>query len=200
MLRNRVYLGEARSGDIVNRTAHEPIVDPATFAAAQVSRGGLRPAAGHVRLLAGVVRCGSCARCCGAVVLKVRGGDYHAGYRLCARPCCRYLRGPGQQSARTLDAYVVGVFPRSGRKAGARARCGASRRGAFRSRAKERERRSRDLVTYRDDPAIIGALGARYYAEGLVSRKQRLEEALERVSEPSSEGGARRVATVRGVA
>ena len=38
ILRNRVYLGEVRSGRFVNPAAHEPIVDNALWQAAQTSK------------------------------------------------------------------------------------------------------------------------------------------------------------------
>lgn len=59
---NRVYLGEARGGEFVNAEAHEPIIDRATWEAAQerksdsVARG--RDPEGT--LLAGLLRCAGC--------------------------------------------------------------------------------------------------------------------------------------------
>jgi site-specific DNA recombinase len=181
VLRNRVYLGEARSGEIVNRSAHDPIVDPATFAAAQVSRGGLRPAVGHVRLLAGMVRCGSCARCCKAVVVGMRGGS-KPGYRCARNHAAGACDAPVSSLASTIDDYVVGVFLDyvANRVRAPDVVLVDAALTAAEQVAREAES---DLVTYRDDPAIIAALGARYYADGLVLRKQRLEEALDRVSD-----------------
>jgi site-specific DNA recombinase len=58
----RVYLGEARNGIYVNPEAHEPLIDRATFEAAQLDhprppRGKKGPA-----LLSGVIRCAGCGR------------------------------------------------------------------------------------------------------------------------------------------
>jgi site-specific DNA recombinase len=71
MVRNRVYLGEARNGAYVRPKAHEPLVDRGTFEAAQLDhprppRGKKGPA-----LLSGIVRCAGCGR---LMVPTTRGG------------------------------------------------------------------------------------------------------------------------------
>jgi DNA invertase Pin-like site-specific DNA recombinase len=59
LLKSRVYLGEIRSGPYVNPSAHEPIVDLATWTAAQ--RTDSRPRRPeHGYLLSGILRCASC--------------------------------------------------------------------------------------------------------------------------------------------
>jgi DNA invertase Pin-like site-specific DNA recombinase len=62
MVRNRVYLGEARNGEYIKREAHVALVDRASFEAAQLAhprppRGKNGPA-----LLSGIVRCAGCGR------------------------------------------------------------------------------------------------------------------------------------------
>lgn len=68
LLHRRTYLGEIRAGDAVNPTAHEPIVDPATFDAVQ-ALGKVepeerdRPQRGRsFYLLSGLLHCGSCGQ------------------------------------------------------------------------------------------------------------------------------------------
>ena len=56
---NRVYLGEARSGQHVNRDAHPPIIDRATWEAAQVAHG-TTTRSGTPALLTGLLRCAGC--------------------------------------------------------------------------------------------------------------------------------------------
>jgi DNA invertase Pin-like site-specific DNA recombinase len=62
MVRNRVYLGEARNGAYVHPDAHEALVDRATFEAAQLDHP--RPPRGKkgAALLSGIVRCAGCGR------------------------------------------------------------------------------------------------------------------------------------------
>lgn len=59
VLGNRVYLGEARSGDIVNGAAHPAIVDERLWTAAQ-GRPSDTPWRERKSLLAGMIRCANC--------------------------------------------------------------------------------------------------------------------------------------------
>lgn len=59
-LRNPVYTGEARCGDLINPTAHPPIVDRSLWLAAQHPRTRTSFNRNAQTLLAGLVRCGSC--------------------------------------------------------------------------------------------------------------------------------------------
>src|SRR5687768_12502451 len=63
MLRNRAYLGQARSGTAVNTNAHDPIVTQAEFDAVQSTSSLHRPHDGSVArkaLLGGLVHCAGC--------------------------------------------------------------------------------------------------------------------------------------------
>jgi site-specific DNA recombinase len=62
MVRNRVYTGEARNGEYVHPEAHEPLVDRATFEAAQLDHP--RPPRGKrgAALLSGLIYCAGCGR------------------------------------------------------------------------------------------------------------------------------------------
>ena len=64
IVRNRVYLGEARAGDIVNPDAHEPIVSLAEWNAAMRREGSTLGAQGAVRA--------SCRASCAAPVAATR--------------------------------------------------------------------------------------------------------------------------------
>jgi site-specific DNA recombinase len=78
MLASRVYLGELHFGALHNLTAHEPIVDRATWQRVQRVRTARGPRPKSERLLArlGVLRCGTCdAR-------MVVGSANHGGYPL----------------------------------------------------------------------------------------------------------------------
>src|ERR687888_2782342 len=122
LLRNRVYLGEARSGEVVNPTAHEPIVTQAEFNAAQTTSTLTRAHDGSVAskaLLGGLVRCGGCG-----FTLKIAGNrNAHTAESFPVYYCKgRSSKGrcPERASIRAsyLDAYVEAqVLTRSdGRK------------------------------------------------------------------------------------
>ena len=64
LIRSRTYLGELRSGPHVNPVAHEPLIDAATWAAANTPRRALQASRrrdGY--LLSGILRCRHCGYC-----------------------------------------------------------------------------------------------------------------------------------------
>jgi site-specific DNA recombinase len=110
LVKNRVYLGEARSGKYVNPSAHEPIVTVAEFDAAQSQRTVLSPHDGSVAsqaLLGGLARCGGCGH-----TLKITGNTAKTtGERYPVYYCVgRYAKGncPARATirARYLDSHV----------------------------------------------------------------------------------------------
>jgi DNA invertase Pin-like site-specific DNA recombinase len=110
LVKNRVYLGEARSGKYVNPRAHERIVTQAEFDAVQTQRTLLKPHDGSVASLAmlgGVVRCAGCGH-----TLKIAGGRIRSsGERYATYYCTgRYAAGrcPARATIRAsyLDNYV----------------------------------------------------------------------------------------------
>lgn len=114
VLANRVYLGEIRlrvDGElVVNATAHEPLVDRATFEAVNRIRGA-RPARGkgEVALLAGVARCAHCSRAMTRDVSGSRGGSVYRCQPLSARGRCP---SPAIMAEGKLDEHVLaGVLP-----------------------------------------------------------------------------------------
>jgi site-specific DNA recombinase len=110
LLRNRAYLGEARSGTLVNREAHEPIVTQAEFDVAQGQKSLLAAPAlslSSEALLKGIARCASCGH-----TLKIAGSlDKAQGRRVPNYYCVgRYAKGHcdarASISAAKLDPYV----------------------------------------------------------------------------------------------
>lgn len=109
MLRARVYLGEVRYGDgLVNRDAHDPIIDAGLFAAVQPThRTGERKRADTPFLLSGLVRCAHCRYAMGGFS---RGGSKRdtpvyrcisRGNRCDHRPLI---------TASALEEYVVSIW------------------------------------------------------------------------------------------
>ena len=71
MVKNKVYLGQARSGKVVKEKAHEALVTLAEFDAAQGTRTLLKQRDGSLAsqaLLGGLVRCAGCGH-----TLKITG-------------------------------------------------------------------------------------------------------------------------------
>jgi site-specific DNA recombinase len=111
LVKNPAYLGQARSGTIVNELAHEPLVTREEFDAAQSVRKSLFTAHdGSVAsraLLGGIARCAGCNH-----TLKITGNtDRKTGGRFPIYYCVgRYASGPcparASIRAEKLDAFV----------------------------------------------------------------------------------------------
>lgn len=116
MLANRVYLGEVRLDNLVNMGAHEPLVDLATWTAANKKAGDIhaRRPVGHYPL-SKIATCGSC----GTGLIGTRNGDSVRTYR-CRRNHQRaVMRGehkgcpaPAMATADVLEEYVHAALVR----------------------------------------------------------------------------------------
>lgn len=110
IVRNRVYLGELRSGEHVNLAAHKPIVDHDLWERAQRASDRTPGRSDRaVYLLAGIVRCAGCgARMVGYVQTK---GDKGIRYYRCRR---RFswgaCAGPVTVNADQLEDFVTKQF------------------------------------------------------------------------------------------
>ncbi|HTZ64821.1 MAG TPA: recombinase family protein [Solirubrobacteraceae bacterium] len=114
MLAKRTYLGEVRTGAIVNAHAHEPLVDRATWRAAQHKPGAYTPPCEYP--LSGIAHCASCGQ---AMVAGPKSSTGRRMYRCvgaqtlakarCLRPASivadrleQYVRAQAER----LDAHV----------------------------------------------------------------------------------------------
>lgn len=113
VLKNRVYLGEARSGSYRNPDAHHALVPPRLWLAAQF---GAELRASHPSaktLLAGLVRCAGCCHVLGGSWMPLAGGrlgNVINGYR-----CRQHFKAgdcpePAWVLAREIEALVVETF------------------------------------------------------------------------------------------
>ena len=105
LLRNPVYLGEARRGKRVNAAAHEPIVTRALFerANAKRDRRSATRGKGEGPLLARLLRCGSCGHRL-TLDFTVRNGKRYEFYRCRNSGAC-----PGRAAigADVVEPYVT---------------------------------------------------------------------------------------------
>lgn len=115
MLTNRVYLGEARSGEFRNPDAHPVIVDRALFEAAQNARGGPAVRSDEPALLAGLLRCAGCRHAMKPDKMTLKDGSRARIYR------CRGKHASGNCESRVavlahvIEPWVVErVFERYG--------------------------------------------------------------------------------------
>jgi site-specific DNA recombinase len=107
LLANRVYLGEARYGDISNPKAHKPLVDEATFHLAQRKRGTVAASSGGSYLLSGIVRCAACSY---AMRPQKARGKTIGTYRCVTNHASGRCDHPSSISMERLDDFVFSAF------------------------------------------------------------------------------------------
>jgi hypothetical protein len=110
MVRNRVYLGEARSGEHVNAHAHQPLIDARTWEKAQEARSAPPSSRREPALLAGLLRCAGCRYLMKPDTMRARDGESLRLYR------CRGEHAGGTCAARAstlgrvIEPFVVDAF------------------------------------------------------------------------------------------
>jgi len=174
IIANRAYLGEARSGEFVNRHAHPPLIDRQTWEAAQQAPVVQATRTGEASLLAGLVRCAGCRHVMKPDRMTLRGGGRARIYR------CRGEHASGRCPDRSavlgsvIEPWIeqqfmefVGVM-----RGEALADNEALRDAESAARDAEAE-----LAAGRDDERILGALGADRFVEGLEKRAAAVDAA-----------------------
>jgi site-specific DNA recombinase len=115
VIRNRVYLGEARAGKkIANASAHEPLIDLATFEAANRAKGVAPERSGRASgLLSGTLRCAGCRYAMKASQGQTRHGKLFLEYR-CKSSRSETAGGrcpaPAAVKAAVIEPHVLGEF------------------------------------------------------------------------------------------
>lgn len=175
IIRNRVYLGEARHGQFVNPDAHEPLVDETTWRRAQQpgtapARRGNKPA-----LLAGLLRCAGCS-----YGMKNRLAEHgrreYACHRKHAGGTCT---APASTSNPELERLVVAAFFDA---AGDMAATAVVDSAAHDDAVQAHDEAVSDLVAYRDDPRVLRAIGHDRFIEGLEVRQLRIHNAEQKLA------------------
>jgi DNA invertase Pin-like site-specific DNA recombinase len=181
LIKNPVYLGQARSGKVVKEGAHEPLVTHAEFDAAQaVKKSLLKQQDGSVAskaMLGGLARCAGCGH-----TLKITGNtDRKSGERYPIYYCIgRYAKGlcPARASVRAaiLDTYVEGqVLGALQDQDGllAQAVAASEQIDAATRSATEAEH---ELDLFVNNPKLLSLLGEKKFLEGVEVRQRALDE------------------------
>lgn len=178
IIANRVYLGEARSGEFVNPDAHPAIVDRQTWEAAQAARG-ITPSTGDPSLLAGVLRCAGCRHQMKPDKMTLRDGTRARTYRCRANHAAGRCENRASVIGRQIEPFVE------------QALFAHLTNLELRGETDDRDLRDADrdladaegeLAAYRDDDRIIGILGADRFVEGLNTRVARVDAAQQAVT------------------
>jgi site-specific DNA recombinase len=192
LLRNRVYLGEARGGSVQNADAHEPIVTQAEFDAAQAQVSLLPAHDGSIAsqaMLGGLLRCGGCGH-----TLKITGSlNRRTGRRVPIYYCVgRYAKGlctaRASAGAATIDPYVEEqVLHVLSLESGFVAEAIAASVELEQAR-REVEQAEHELDLYLAEPLLLSTLGRERFLEGAQSRRQALDDALAALEQLRAKG------------
>lgn len=178
LLRNRAYLGELHNGEFVNRNAWAPIVDEATFLAAQrplravATRTRIRES---VDLLPGLARCASCRYSMSA---SARSGRNYRWYRCMGHHAGGKCPGPARLRADLLEPIVLSAFWQLVRAHHARPTV-ADDAAVIDELRRVADRARRRFEMYRDDPDLdetVDAMGGMVeWREGLRVHRERAD-------------------------
>ncbi len=174
MIRNRVYLGEARQGDVRNADAHEAIVTREQWEAAQ-SRGVRRPWRGVPALLSGIARCGSCGYALTRNWSRPGFPTYGCGKRRAKGICPQ----PVTIGAARLEAFVEETFLEWAR-AEQIVFEGVPVEERLTDALAAAEQAEAELVAYRATN-LVSVLGSEQWGAGITERAEAVRSAQERV-------------------
>jgi hypothetical protein len=188
MVRNPVYLGQARSGSVVKEGAHEPLVSRAEFDAAQSVRKSLLPprdgSVASLAMLGGLVRCAGCGH-----TLKITGNtDRKSGERYPIYYCTsRYATGlcPARATARAslVDAYVERQVLEALRAEGGLLAQAAGASAEIESAASAVAEAEHELDLFVTNPKLLTLLGEERFLDGVETRQRALDEARQALAE-----------------
>jgi site-specific DNA recombinase len=184
LLRNPVYLGQARGGSVVNDNAHEPLVTQAEFDAAAASHSVFRARDGSIAaqaLLGGLVRCAGCGH-----TLKITGGGppsaRYATY-YCKK---RYAKGvcpePATIRASYLDKYVEARVLAAMREQGGAVAEAAESSGQMEEAVRALADAEHELDLYLATD-LISTVGQETFVRGVSVRQARVDEAREMLAQ-----------------
>jgi hypothetical protein len=171
LVRSPVYLGQVRCGPYVNDRAHPPLVDAATWQAAQRPRRVVLTRELQPALLARLVRCAGCSLTMSAYWHRAHGTAVEVIYRCQGHSAAGACPAPASIGAMYLEPYieerVFDILRRRRREPVAElARADQVLQAA-----------SAALTRYRDSDRVLDALGEHAYVAGVAARSERVRTA-----------------------
>jgi site-specific DNA recombinase len=182
LVKNPVYLGQARSGSIVNEHAHAPLVTRAEFDAAQSTKKSLLGqrdgSVSGQAMLGGLARCAGCGH-----TLKITGntdrkrGDrypiYYCSGRFASGPC------PNRANARAslVDAYVEDQVLEALTAEGGVLAQAVQASAEIDTAAAAVGEAEHELDLFVDNPRLLTLLGEQKFIDGVETRQRALDEA-----------------------
>ncbi len=183
--------GSRRSGEYVNREAHEPS-SRASSGRPLRGTGSVESGSGAPRLLSGIARCATC----GYALRKDYTRPDFARYACGGRKAKAVCSSPVTIGAERLDNYVTDLFLERLRSEPVCHRCHPCGRGARRGRAGELEEAEAELAAYMSTNlvSIIGPeafeAGARQRADAVMARVRARRAPAPATRHPAHDGCA----------
>lgn len=177
LISNRVYLGEARSGEFTNAEAHEPLIDRVTWEAAQRARTVSRSRSGKGSLLAGILRCAGCRYALKPDTMREPStGKTVRIYRCRGKHASGECPNRSAVMGRLIEPLVENHF------LGLASTISAHGSWAELDEAsRELEEAEAELRAYRDNERIATTLGTDLFLEGLQPRVKAVDDATQRL-------------------
>jgi hypothetical protein len=191
MMKNRVYLGEARHGEFVTPGAHPALTDEMTWRrAGMAGHSPVKAVRAAPSILQGLMRCGSCRHAMGTTGVTRENGATYRRWQCLGKSAAGRCPGPASIStAVPIEDNVVELLKERAGEAAARSREDAPTLAAIDAARDELRQAEAALGVYRDDPRVIDALGADAFAEGLVKRAGRVNGAQRELDRLMAETG-----------
>lgn len=181
LVKNPVYLGQARSGAATKEGAHEPLVTRAEWDAAQSVTKSLLPtrdgSVASQALLGGLVRCAGCGH-----TLKITGNtDKRTGERYPVYYCVgRYASGlcSARATARAsgVDSYVEQRVLEALRHENGLLAEAVAASAQLEAAAREVEEAEHELDLFVNNPKLLNLLGETKFVEGVQVRQAALDQ------------------------
>jgi len=193
LIGNRVYRGEARSGQFVKKDAHPAIVSESEWCTAQAARSTAPPRSSEGALLAGLLRCAGCRYVMKPDQMTDRDGSKIRLYRCRGDHAAGKCPAPSSVLGRVIEPEIEKRF------------LAELPPGRILARAHEEQRDLEDLLRrvaeaeYALEAWVtdtsLHALDREMFQRGLESRQAVLDEARAALAEASSEGPLDRLET-----
>lgn len=182
IISNRVYLGEARAGDITNPDAHEAIVTLAEWNAANQARGVHPGRSGRgTGLLSGVLRCAGCSYAMKPSMGKTRHGKPFLEYRCKPDKAGGRCPAPAAVMSTVVEPFVVSkLFEFAD---GATARSDAATADPMLDAEIAEAEAERDAALDERLAAALGGPESEVYLRTVETRQGRVDELLTRQAE-----------------
>jgi DNA invertase Pin-like site-specific DNA recombinase len=180
ILTNRVYLGEARSGEFVRPGAHEPLIDEATWKLAQLREQRVSTRTGGL-LLSGILRCAGCRYSIKTDNMTPTSGEWKGTrvpiYRCRGKRSSGACPAPASVMAHLIDDHVTDLFLDHIKHAGAAASVDRTELDAA---TVVRDAAAAEVEAYLSVD-VGGIAGADQFQRGLQTRQDRLVAAESRL-------------------